>query len=260
MGLAMSNRGKVFIVGAGPGDVGLLTLRALEVIKSADIILYDRLVSKDILELAPNAEKVYVGREVGDDYRHQVHTNRLMLEYALKGKRVVRLKGGDPFIFGRGGEEAEFLADNGIEFEIVPGITSAIAAAEYAGIPLTHRALSSSVAIVTGHEDPFKQGERVDIRKIASAVDTLVILMGISNIKSIVDDLIAHNISKDTEVAIIENATTSMQRVVISTLVDIVRLVEEMSIKPPAVIVIGKVVSLARKLNWYYKQRIIDTR
>lgn len=260
MGLAMSNRGKVFIVGAGPGDVGLLTLRALEVIKSADIILYDRLVSKDILELAPNAEKVYVGREVGDDYRHQEHTNRLMLEYALKGKKVVRLKGGDPFIFGRGGEEAEFLADNGIEFEIVPGITSAIAAAEYAGIPLTHRALSSSVAIVTGHEDPFKQGERVEIGKIASAVDTLVILMGISHIKSIVDDLIAHNISKDTEVAIIENATTSMQRVVISTLADIVRLVEEMSIKPPAVIVIGNVVSLARKLNWYYKQRVIDTK
>ncbi len=257
---SVKGKGKVFIVGAGPGDTGLLTLRALEVIKSADIILYDRLVSKDILELASNAEKVYVGRDVGDDYRHQEYTNRLMLEHALKGKRVVRLKAGDPFIFGRGGEEAEFLVDNGIEFEIVPGITSAIAAAEYAGIPLTHRALSSSIAIVTGHEDPFKQGNRVDIGKIASAVDTLVILMGISNIKSVVDDLIAHNVSKDTEIAIIENATTQMQRVVISTLTDIVRLVEEINIKPPAVIVVGKVVSLARKLNWYDKQRIIDAR
>ena len=250
----MVSKGKVFIVGAGPGDVGLLTLRALEVIKAADVILYDRLVSNDILALASNAEKVYVGREVGDDYKHQEYTNRLMLDYALKGKKVVRLKGGDPLIFGRGGEEAEFLADNGIEFEIVPGVTSAIAAPAYAGIPLTHRALSSSVAIVTGHEDPYKQERRVNIAKIASSVDTLVILMGISNIKSIVDELLASNIEKDREVAIIENATTPEQRVTIARLADIVRLVEERNVRPPAVIVIGKVVSLASKLNWYNKK------
>jgi uroporphyrin-III C-methyltransferase len=250
----MVSKGKVFIVGAGPGDVGLLTLRALEVIKSADVILYDRLVSKDILALAVNAEKVYVGREVRDDYKHQEYTNKLMLDYALKGKKVVRLKGGDPFIFGRGGEEAEFLADNGIEFEIVPGVTSAIAAPAYAGIPLTHRALSSSVAIVTGHEDPYKQEHRVNIAKIASSVDTLVILMGISNIKSIVDELLASKIEKDREVAIIENATTPEQRVTIARLEDIVRLVEERNVRPPAVIVIGKVVSLAGKLNWYNKK------
>ncbi len=248
-------KGKVFIVGAGPGDVGLLTLRALEVIKGADVILYDRLVSKDILELAVGAEKVYVGRDVGDDYKHQEYTNRLMLDYALKGKNVVRLKGGDPFIFGRGGEEAEFLADNGIDFEIVPGVTSAIAAPAYAGIPLTHRVLSSSVAILTGHEDPFKQEHRVNIAKIASSVDTLVILMGISNIKSIVDELLASNIEKDREIAIIENATTLQQRVTVSKLADIVRVVKERDIKPPAVIVIGKVVSLASKLNWYDKVR-----
>ncbi len=243
-------KGKVFIVGAGPGDIGLLTLRALEVIKSADVILYDRLVSKDVIELAVNAEKVYVGRDVGDDYRHQEHTNRLMLDYALKGKNVVRLKGGDPFIFGRGGEEAKFLADNGIEFEIVPGVTSAIAVPAYAGIPLTHRALSSSIAIVTGHEDALRQESRVDIASIAGSVDTLVILMGISNLKDMIDTLLTV-LDGDTEIAVIEKGTTEEQRVIISRLRIIKDEVDEAGIKPPAVIVIGKVVRLAERLQWF---------
>ena len=243
-------KGKVFIVGAGPGDIGLLTLRALEVIKAADVILYDRLVSKDIIELAVNAEKVYVGRDVGDDYRHQDHTNRLMLDYVLRGKNVVRLKGGDPFIFGRGGEEAEFLADNGIEFEIVPGVTSAIAVPAYAGIPLTHRALSSSIAIVTGHEDALRQERRVDIASIAGSVDTLIILMGISNLKDIIDTLLTV-LDGDTEIAVIEKGTTEEQRVIISRLRIIRDEVDKTGIKPPAVIVIGKVVRLAERLQWF---------
>jgi uroporphyrin-III C-methyltransferase len=173
-----------------------------------------------------------------------------MLDYALKGKNVVRLKGGDPFIFGRGGEEAEFLADNGIEFEIVPGVTSAIAVPAYAGIPLTHRALSSSIAIVTGHEDAMREESRVDIASIAGNVDTLIILMGISNLKDIINTLLTV-LDGDTEIAVIEKGTTEEQRVVISRLRIIRDKVDEADIKPPAVIVIGKVVRLAERLQWF---------
>src|SRR5207245_1295451 len=146
-------KGKVFIVGAGPGDPKLITLKAVEVIKSADVVLYDRLVSKKIIGMMPKkAKKVYVGRDVGDDYKHQVTTNELMLRYSKKKRNIVRLKGGDPFIFGRGGEEAEFLKQNKIKYEIIPGITSGIGSAEYSGIPLTHRDYSSSVVLVTRHK------------------------------------------------------------------------------------------------------------
>ncbi|HXX06225.1 MAG TPA: uroporphyrinogen-III C-methyltransferase, partial [Candidatus Bathyarchaeia archaeon] len=156
-------KGKVFIVGAGPGDPKLITMKAVEVIKDADIVLYDRLVSKKIIAMIPKkTERVYVGRNVGDDYKHQDVTNQLMVQYAKKRKNVVRLKGGDPFIFGRGGEEAEFLKDNKIKYEIIPGITSGIGSAEYSGIPLTHRDYASSVAFVTGHEDAKKSTETVN--------------------------------------------------------------------------------------------------
>ena len=244
-------KGKVYIVGSGPGDAGLLTLKALDLIKSADIVLYDRLVSDDILKMIPsNVQKVYVGRNVGDDYSHQEETNKLMVNHARDGRKVVRLKGGDPFIFGRGGEEAEFLRENDIDFEIVPGISSATASPAYAGIPLTHRLLSSSVAIVTGHEDAKKDELTVRWKELASAVDTIVVLMGMGRLKQIVNDLVGAGMSKDTDVAIIESGTTKEQKVLLGNLSNIVDKVKNSDIKPPAIIVIGKVASLSEKLDW----------
>lgn len=244
-------RGKVYIVGAGPGDPGLLTLRALELMKSSDIILYDRLVSEQILKMIPdNVKKEYVGRNVGDDYTHQNETNQQMLKYAKEGKKVVRLKGGDPFVFGRGGEEAEFLRENGIDFEIVPGISSAVAAPAYAGIPLTHREHSSSVTIVTGHEDAQKDSPVVKWRELAGSTDTLVILMGMGRLEEIVSELVKGGASKDTHVAIIENGTTEKQKVLRGNLGNIVQKMKDSNIKPPAVIVIGNVAALADKLEW----------
>ncbi|MFY3739865.1 MAG: uroporphyrin-III C-methyltransferase [Candidatus Nitrosomirales archaeon] len=244
-------KGKVYIVGAGPGDAGLFTLKALDLIRSADIVLYDRLVSDDILKMIPNnVEKVYVGRNVGDDYSHQDETNKLMVDHAKDGKKVVRLKGGDPFIFGRGGEEAEFLRENGIDFEIVPGISSATASPAYAGIPLTHRLFSSSVAIVTGHEDAKKDELTVRWKELANAVDTIVVLMGMGRLKQIADDLVSAGMSKDTDVAIIESGTTKQQKVLLGNLSNIVDKVKNSDIKPPAIIVIGKVAGLAEKLDW----------
>ena len=244
-------KGKVYIVGAGPGDAGLLTLKALDLIKSADIVLYDRLVSDDILKMIPsNVQKVYVGRNVGDDYAHQEETNKLMVHHAKDGRKVVRLKGGDPFIFGRGGEEAEFLRENDIDFEIVPGISSATASPAYAGIPLTHRLLSSSVAIVTGHEDAKKDELTVRWKELANAVDTIVVLMGMGRLKQIVDDLVSAGMSEDTDVAIIENGTTKEQKVLLGNLSNIVGKVKNSDIKPPAIIVIGRVAGLAEKLDW----------
>jgi len=244
-------KGKVYIVGAGPGDPSLLTLKALDLIKSADIVLYDRLVSDGILKMIPShVQKVYVGRNIGDDYAHQEETNKLMVQHAKDGRNVVRLKGGDPFIFGRGGEEAEFLRENGIDFEIVPGIPSATASPAYAGIPLTHRLLSSSVAIVTGHEDAKKDELAVRWKELAGAVDTIVVLMGMGRLKQIVDDLVDAGMSKDTEVAIIESGTTKEQKVLLGDLDNIVDKVKDSGIRPPAIIVIGKVAGLAEKLNW----------
>src|SRR5438445_5205518 len=176
-------KGKVLIVGAGQGDPKLITLKAVEVIKSADAVLYDRLVSKKIIRMIPKkAEKVYVGRDVGNDYEHQNKTNELMLRYAKRSKNVVRLKGGDPFLFGRGGEEAEFLKQHKIKYEIIPGITSGIGSAEYSGIPLTHRDHASSVVFVTGHEDAKKTKENVNRKKLAKEVDTIVIFNGLSRL------------------------------------------------------------------------------
>ena len=178
--------GKVFLVGAGPGDPSLITLRAVELIKKADVVLYDRLVSKKIISMIPKkAKAVYVGRAVGDDYKHQNDTNDLMVKYAKIKRNVVRLKGGDPIIFGRGGEEAEYLKKHKIQFEIVPGITSGIGSATYAGIPLTHRKFASSVVFVTGHEDFEKNKDAVRWKKLAKSTDTIVIMMGLSRISII---------------------------------------------------------------------------
>jgi uroporphyrin-III C-methyltransferase len=243
--------GKVFICGAGPGDPKLITVRGMELLKTCDVVLYDRLVARELVDQIPaSAEKVYVGRAVGDPTTHQDRTNELMAEYAKKGKQVLRLKGGDPFIFGRGAEEAEYLLKLGIKFEIVPGITSAIASPAYAGIPLTHRRHSSSVAIVTGHEDPEKDELVVKWDKLAGAVDTIVVLMGIGQLEQISGELTKSGMNEDTPVAIVTNGTTEKQMVVRGTLATITDIANKENVKPPAVIVIGKVAELDH-LEWF---------
>ena len=243
--------GKVFIVGAGPGDPKLITLKAVESIKSADVVLYDRLVSKKIVAMIPKrAEKMYVGRDVGDDYKHQDTTNDLMVKFAKKNKNVVRLKGGDPFIFGRGGEEAEFLRKHKVKYEIIPGITSGIGSAEYSGIPLTHREYASSVVFVTGHEDAKKTEGVVDWKRLAKAVDTIVIMMGLSRLEIISKKLISGGLSKNTPVAVIQNGTTDEHRMIKGTLSNISKKVIEAKIKPPSIIIVGKVVNLSDKIGW----------
>ena len=244
-------KGKVFICGGGPGDPKLITVRAMELLKSCDVVLYDRLVGKEIIDQIPaGTEKVYVGRTVGQPTTHQDRTNELMVKYAEKGKNVMRLKGGDPFIFGRGAEEAEYLIKRGIEFEIVPGITSAIASPAYAGIPLTHRRYSSSVAIVTGQEDAEKDELVVKWDKLAGAVDTIVVLMGIGKVDQISRDLMNAGMKKGTKIAIVASGTTDKQKIVRGTLATIVSVAKKAGVKPPAVIVIGKVAGLDN-LEWF---------
>ena len=243
--------GKVYLVGAGPGDSKLITLRAVELIQKADVVLYDRLVGKKILSMIPKkAEKVYVGRAVGDDTKHQDSTNDLMVKYAKKKKSVIRLKGGDPIIFGRGGEEAEFLKQNKIKYEIVPGITSGIGSATYAGIPLTHRKFASSVVFVTGHEDPEKKDEVVQWKKLAKSVDTIVIMMGLSRIGIICKQLYSGGMDKKTPVAVIQNGTTSKHKMIQGTISNISSKVKKENIRPPCIIIIGKVVNLSKTIGW----------
>ncbi len=243
--------GKVYLVGAGPGDAKLITLKAVELIQKADAVLYDRLVSKKIISMIPkSAEKVYVGRSVGDDTTHQDTTNELMIKYAKSKKHVVRLKGGDPIIFGRGGEEAEFLKSNKIKYEIVPGITSGIGSATYSGIPLTHRKYASSVVFVTGHEDPEKRKEAVKWKRLAKSVDTIVIMMGLSRIDEICKQLIAGGMDKDTPVAVIQNGTTQKHKLFTGTVSNIAKQVKAKKIKPPTNIIIGNVVNLSKTIGW----------
>ena len=243
--------GKVYLVGAGPGDPKLITLRAVELLKSADIVLYDRLVSKKIISMIPKRTKsIYVGRAVGDDTRHQDGTNDLMVKYAKLNKKVVRLKGGDPIIFGRGGEEAEFLKSFKVKYEIVPGITSGIGSATYAGIPLTHRKYASSAVFVTGHEDPEKNEEIVKWKKLAKSVDTIVIMMGLSRIGIISKQLIEGGMKKSTPVAVIQNGTTPKQKMIVGTLTNIANKIKKEKMSPPANIIIGEVVKLHKTIGW----------
>lgn len=243
--------GKVYIVGAGPGDPKLITLKAVEVIKKADVVLYDRLVSKKIISMIPKgAEKIYVGRDVGDDYKHQDSTNDLMLKFAKKKNSIVRLKGGDPFIFGRGGEEAEFLRAHKIKYELIPGITSGIGSAEYSGIPLTHRDYASSVVFVTGHEDAKKSRESVKWKKLAQSVDTIVIMMGLSRLEIICKNLISGGLDKKTPVAVIQNGTTPKHKMIKGNLSNISQKVQQAKIRPPSIIIIGKVVNLSEVIGW----------
>jgi uroporphyrin-III C-methyltransferase len=243
--------GRVYIVGAGPGDPKLITLKAIETIKKADVVLYDRLVSKGILSMIPKqAEKIYVGRDVGDDYKHQDSTNELMVKLAKKKKNIVRLKGGDPFIFGRGGEEAEFLRANKIKYELIPGITSGIGSAEYSGIPLTHRDYASSVVFVTGHEDAKKTKTSVRWKKLATSVDTIVIMMGLSRLEKICNELALGGLDKKTPVAVIQNGTTTRHRMIKGNLSNISQKVHQAKIKPPSIVVVGKVVNLSEVIGW----------
>lgn len=243
--------GIVYLVGAGPGDADLLTIRALKLIKKSDVVLYDRLVSSKIISMIPKkARKEYVGRDVGDDYKHQDSTNKMMVNLARKYKSVVRLKGGDPFIFGRGGEEAEFLRKHKIKFEIVPGITSGIGSAVYSGVPLTHRKYSSSVVFVTGHEDPQKIKTPVKWKLLAKSAETIVIMMGLSRIGTISKQLIAGGLGSSTPVAVIQNGTTHKHRMITGTLSNIERKIKQHKINPPSIIIIGNVVRLHKTIGW----------
>jgi uroporphyrin-III C-methyltransferase len=244
--------GKVYICGAGPGDPKLLTIKAFELIKHADVILYDRLIGDEIIKLFPDSsEKLYVGRNVGDPTTHQSKTNELMIRHAKLGRQVLRLKGGDPFIFGRGGEEAEILAENKIPFEIIPGITSGIGAAIYSGIPLTHRKYGSAVAFVTGHEDPEKKTPEVNWDKLFGAVDTLVIYMGTEKLELIINKIKGGKIDDKTPVAIIQNSTLKNQKIITGNLGNIVNLAKKYGVNPPAIVIIGDTVNLHNKIKWY---------
>ncbi len=246
--------GKVYLVGAGPGDPGLMTVRGLRLLRDAHVVVYDQLVNPVLLEEVPfDAERIFVGKQAGRHCIAQGEINSVLIDHARRGFDVVRLKGGDPFVFGRGGEEAEALADAGIVFEIVPGVSSAVAVPAYAGIPLTHRDYASSFAVVTGHE-AVKSKSLVDWAKLATAVDTLVILMGLHNLPAIVAKLVANGRSADTPVAVIHQGTTEQQKTAVGTLADIVE--KSASLKAPALIVVGEVVRLADKLDWFVRDFI----
>jgi len=243
--------GKVYLVGAGPGDVELITLKGLKCIQEADVILYDRLVNKDLLQYAKkDAELINCGKLPDYHLMQQETINKFLVKYANKGKIVTRLKGGDPFIFGRGGEEAEECFQAGIPFEIIPGITAGIAAPAYAGIPVTHRNFSSSFAIITGH---CKEGGKDNIQweALAKGIDTLAIYMGVKNLPYIRRQLLQHGKAPDTPVALIHCGTLTSQKTVVGTLDTIVEMVESQKIINPSMIVIGNVVSLHNKLNWF---------
>ncbi|WP_421907850.1 uroporphyrinogen-III C-methyltransferase [Methanolacinia petrolearia] len=239
--------GKVYLVGSGPGGLGLMTFRAREVIDLADVILYDQLPGDEIIASLPDVEKIDVGKYGGSHTKEQNEIENLMVKFAKEGKTVVRLKGGDPFLFGRGGEEMEILRDNGIEVVMVPGITSGIAVPECVGIPVTHRDFASQVTFLTGHEDPTKEESAIDWKWLAGTKGTLVILMGVKNLPKISRFLVENGMNGDRPVAIIERGLRPDQRVTTGTLENISEKARVRGVKPPAIIVIGDVVSLYRE-------------
>jgi uroporphyrinogen III methyltransferase / synthase len=244
--------GKVYLVGAGPGDPGLMTVKGLECLRRADVVIYDRLVDKKTLdEIRPDAERIYVGKASTHHTVEQDRINELLVQKAREKKVVVRLKGGDPFVLGRGGEEAQVLSENKIAYELVPGVSSAVAVPAYAGIPLTLRGIASSFAVVTGHKAAPDGGPPIAWDKLSTATDTLVVLMGIGNLASIVDELIRNNRSPSSPVAVIAEGTTTRQRCVTGTLQDIVEKVKSEKLLPPSVIVVGDVVHLRKALRWF---------
>ena len=243
--------GIVYLVGAGPGDPGLLTLRAVELIASADVVLYDRLIPPEALAHArADAEVTYVGKEGEGPQFPQDDTHRLLLDHARAGRRVVRLKGGDPFVFGRGGEEALVLHEAGIPFEVVPGVTAGVAAPAYAGIPVTHREIASGVAFVTGHEDPAKPGSAIDWPALARFPGTLVFYMGVRTLPRIAERLVAEGRPADEPVAVIERGTLPGQRTLLATLADVAERAAAEKIRAPAVTVVGAVAGLREQLAW----------
>jgi len=258
--------GKVYLVGAGPGDPKLLTLRGQELLQQVDLVVYDHLVAPQILRhCAPTAKLVYVGKEAKKHHADQTSINALLVRTAKKGLTVVRLKGGDPFLFGRGGEEALALAKARIPYEVVPGVTSAVAVPAYAGIPVTHRDYASSVAMITGHEDPAKPASAIRWSQLATATDTLVCLMGVATLPQIVQRLIAHGRAPSSPCAVIAWGTRPIQRTVIGTLRSIADDVARAAIQPPAILIVGDVVKLRRHLNWFetkplFGKRILVTR
>ena len=242
--------GHVYLIGAGPGDPGLLTLKAKDCLEKSSVVIYDRLVSEEILAMVPcDAERIYVGKAANSHVLPQADIDALLVEKARLGHTVSRLKGGDPFIFGRGGEEAEALMSKGISFEIIPGISSVMAAPAYAGIPLTHRTLAAGFHVVTGHECLHSLGTPWEVLALSS--QTLVILMGMGHLREISEKLIANGRAADTPVAVIQWGTTLKQEVVVGTLGEIARVVEEARLQSPAVIVIGDVVRLRQTLRWF---------
>ncbi|MHC4183974.1 MAG: uroporphyrinogen-III C-methyltransferase [Planctomycetota bacterium] len=244
------NKSIVYLVGAGPGDPGLITVKGENCIKKADVLVYDYLVNVSLLkEAKDNAEIIYVGKQGSKHTMEQEDINRLLVDKAKENKIVTRLKGGDPYVFGRGGEEALVLKENNILFEVVPGITAAIATPAYAGIPVTHRTCTSTFGLITGHEDPTKDQSEIDWGKISTGLGTLTFYMGIKNLPNIVGQLIKHGRSKDTPVAVIRWGTTPVQQTVTGTLSNIVE--KAKNIKPPAITIVGEVVKLRDQLNWF---------
>ncbi|MBF0224530.1 MAG: uroporphyrinogen-III C-methyltransferase [Desulfobacterales bacterium] len=258
--------GKVYIVGAGPGDPELITLKGKRCIENSDVIIYDYLANPVLLKFASkNSEIIYVGKKGGHHTMPQNDINNLIIKKAKKGLTITRLKGGDPFIFGRGGEEAEELVNAGIKFEIVPGITSAIAVPAYAGIPLTHRNFTSTLAFITGHEDPEKENSNIDWDYISKGIGTIVFLMGVKNLGFITEQLIKNGRSKDTPVALVQWGTTPKQLTVSGNLDNITQKVKEAGLKPPCIIIVGEVINLRDKLKWFenkplFGKRILVTR
>jgi uroporphyrinogen III methyltransferase / synthase len=264
--MSTMRRGIVYLVGAGPGDPGLLTIRGKECLEQADVVLYDYLANPALLQYAPaDAERIYVGRRGRGQYQAQSEINRLLIERAKAGQVVVRLKGGDPFVFGRGGEEAESVAAAGVPFEVVPGVTAAIAVPAYAGIPVTHRTLASAMTVVTGHEDPSKGTTVIDWPKLAGTSGTLIFMMGMKTLPTIVSRLLEEGRSSETPVAAVRWGTRADQRTIIGTLRDIVDKTARARLEPPTVIVVGEVVKLRDQLNWFetrplFGRRIVITR
>lgn len=247
--------GMVYLVGAGPGDYELISVKAMEYIKAADTIVYDRLADDRLLGYArADAEMVYVGKASSRHTMRQEDINQLLVDKAKEGKIVVRLKGGDPFVFGRGGEEALLLEENGLPFAIVPGITSAISVPAYAGIPVTHRAVATSFAVITGHEDPTKGSSNMRWDKLSTGVDTLVFLMGIENLPHITQELIANGRGADTPAAVIRWGTKAEQRTLVTTVGRAAEDVKKHGLKPPAIFIVGEVVRLREKLAWFDKR------
>ncbi|WP_435164658.1 uroporphyrinogen-III C-methyltransferase [Paenibacillus glycanilyticus] len=255
------NKGVVYLVGAGPGDPKLITVRGLECLKRSDVVVYDRLASPRLLRyMKEGARKIYVGKLPDRHTMKQEEINQLLVDLALEGHTVTRLKGGDPTIFGRVGEEAELLQENGVSFEIVPGITSAIAVPAYAGIPVTHRDLASSLSIVTGHESPEKLDRSIHWDKVTNATGTLIFLMGVAKIGYIAEQLIRHGKPGTTPVALIRWGTRVEQQTIVGTLESIERIVKEANFQPPAVIVVGDVVLQRDKLKWYEQKPLFGVR